>query len=558
MPVPTSMLVILAVTQTPRIVLTDVTDASGIAMTTISGTRPHTQILEVNGSGLGLIDYDGDDDLDLFVANGATLDDPEHGPGCRLYRNLGDLRFEDVTAAAGIDVHRWTMGVAVGDADGDGRDDLYLTCFGPNILLRNAGDGTFTDVTAAAGVGDPGWGTGCAFGDLDADGDLDLYVVNYVAFDPTHPPPPAEFKGVTVLAGPKGLAAAPDVLYENQGDGTFLDVSESSGCRAVMPSFGLGVLICDLDGNGTQDILVGNDSQKNFLFERQADGRFKDVGLRRGIATNMEGSEQATMGIAVADVDDNGRPDVFSTNFSSDTNTLLLNKGRFFDDGTSRFGLSMISRPYLGWACSFVDLDRDGDEDLIMFNGHVYPQASRQTMDSEYEQPPLLFERSGDRFERIDDPDAFGMLGGAYRTRAAVWADLDRDGDVDMIVSEIDGPVRVIRNDSPPQGPWLIVELDDNRPGARNRRGLGARIEVDMPRSTRKRTRWLATGGSFQSANPPAAHFGFAAGELGPAPEQTVGLTVTWPDGGATKPTDVPVNRRIAVQRDAFRVIDAD
>lgn len=510
---------------------------TGLETTLTSGETPSSQILEVNGGGFGLIDYDRDGDLDIFVANGATMAAPENGPGSRLYENLGGLRFADVTTAAGIDLTRWAMGVAVGDYDGDGWDDLYVTCYGPNVLLRNV-EGRFTDVTAQAGVGDPAWATTAAFGDLDRDGDLDLYVVNYLEFDAAAPPPPSRFKGVPVMAGPNGLPAQADVLYENLGDGTFRDVTAEAGCRPQRAGYGLGAVIVDIDSDGWPDILAGNDSMPNVLFHNLGGLRFEEVGNRSGIAVNSDGSEQATMGIAVADVDGNGRPDFFTTNFSSDTNTLQVNlDGRFFDDRTMQYGLGMISRPYLGWACGFGDLDHDGDEDLLMVNGHVYPQATMATMDSTYLQSPLLFERAGDRFTRVTDPGVGAFLGEPRAGRAAVLGDLDGDGDLDVVTGELNGPIRILRNDGA-AGPWLIVALEDR--GGGNPRGIGARIEVDAAGSRRRR--WLVSGG-FQSSGSQTAHFGL------PPNTETVTVEVTWPDGRVQEVRDVAVNRYVVVKR---------
>ena len=381
---------------------------TGLDATVTSGSTPSTQIVEVNGSGLALIDYDGDGDLDLFVGNGATMSAPESGPGCRLYENTGNLKFRDVTDSAGIDVRHWVMGVSVGDYDGDSRDDLYLTCFGPNILLRND-DGTFRDVTDRAGVGDPRWSTSSAFGDIDADGDLDLYVVNYLEFDVANPPSPSRVSGIKVMAGPNGLQAQTDTLYENLGDGTFRDVTDASGVGSAAPAYGLGVVIIDVDGDGRQDIFVGNDSVPNYLFHNTGGGRFEGVGGVSGIAANADGGEQATMGIGIADVDDNGRPDFFTTNFSSDTNTLHLNLGKGgFDDRTSQFGLAMISRPFLSWGTGFYDFDSDGDEDLFIASGHVYPETARNKMDSDYEQTQVASQRI-EKLLRIS-PNRFGSI----------------------------------------------------------------------------------------------------------------------------------------------------
>ncbi|HEX6882425.1 MAG TPA: CRTAC1 family protein, partial [Planctomycetota bacterium] len=456
---------------------------------------------------------------------------PEHGPGCRLFENLGALRFQDATAAAGLTFRRWGIGVAVGDADADGRDDLYVTCFGPNALLRDGGE-RFEDLSARSGTDAGGWSAAAAFGDLDLDGDLDLYVANYLRFDLAHPPPPSSFKGAPVFLGPIGLPAEPDLLFENLGDGRFRDVSDSSGIRAVAPAFGLGAVILDFDADGEQDIYVGNDSTPNFLFVNQGGLRFVDRGLASGLAVNVDGATQSTMGIAIADVEGQGHPSVFTTNFSNDTNTLHVNRGDgFFDDRTRRHGLGMLSFPYVGWATGFHDLDLDGDEDLLVFNGHVYPNATLAAMDAEYAEPPLVYVREGERFVHVAEPGA--CLKEPHCDRGAAFGDLDRDGDVDVVVSELNGPLRLLRNDADRQG-WLVVALE---PPA-----LGSRVELSA--GGRRQTRWIHSGGSFVSASAQEAHFGVPAGS------GTLELVVTWPDGWTRQLDGVTPDQRLVVGRD--------
>ncbi len=536
--------VILAVwSDPPAIEMRDATAASGIDFTTTSGATPSTQILEVKGGGIAILDIDGDGDLDLFFPNGATLDAPARGPGARLYENVGGLKFRDITASSGIDHHAWSFGCAVGDYDADGRDDMYVAAHGADRLFRNLGGGKFADATASAGLGNESmWGTSAAFADLDGDHDLDLYVANYLACDPAQPIPPAHFRGFEVINGPRGLKAHPDLLYENLGNGTFADRSETSGIRAPAASFGLNVLVLDLTGDGRPDIYVGNDSRSNFLFENLGGMRFREIAATSGGATNSEGAEPATMGIAGGDVNGDARPDLFTTNFSDDTNTLFVatSKG-FFDDRTAQFGVGVPSRALCGWASAFVDLDHDADEDLFIVNGHVYPQATREAMNSEYLQPLLVMSREGDRFVSVKDSSQ-PWLNTLQRDRSAVFADLDGDGDQDAVVTGLNQPVRVLENTHPRGDDWVIIALDDLAHPA-NGHAIGARITMKSGEKTQ--TRWVVGGGPFQSNQPTDAHFG-----LGNSTKAPVEITVRWPDGVETKET-VARGSRTTIRRAA-------
>ncbi len=522
----------------PALRFSDVTKASGVDFVTTSGKQPSREILEVDGNGVALFDFDRDGDLDLFVANGATTDDTENGPGSRMYLNAGDGTFKDVTADVGLKLKRWGMGVAVGDYDGDGWDDVYVTCFGPNVLLRNVGGKSLEDVSKAAGVDDSRWGTGCAFGDIDGDGDLDLYVVNYLDFDPRNPPSRSSFKGVTVMRGPHGLPKVQSVLYENLGDGRFKDVTADAGCIVKEPGYGLGVAMLDFDGDHRCDIFVANDSTPDFFFHNKGDRKFAEIGLLSGIAANIDGTTQASMGIGIADVDGNGLPDKFTVNFSSDTNTLHLNfPGPFFEDRTSQYGLGLISRPFLGWGTGFYDFDGDADEDLFIANGHVFPEAATQNIDSPYEQTPLLFERHGDRFERITDAASGEMIQRPTRGRGVAFGDIDGDGDIDMIMLILNGPITILRNEAPPRD-WLIVSCNA---GAKNPRGLGCKVEVTCDGKTQRR--WIYGGGSFQSASAQYAHFG-----LGERSGRKASLRVTWSDGQTDLFDDVQAGSLLTIQ----------
>ncbi len=519
--------------QPAAIAFTDVTAASGLNMQTVSGDVPSTQIPEAKGGGLALIDFDADGDLDVFVPNGATLAAPEHGPGARLWENLGGLNWRDVTAASGIDHHRWSFGAAVGDYDADGLDDIYVCCLGPDVLWRNLGGGKFTDATAAAGLPqDTQWDSSAAFADLDLDGDLDLVVIGYLKFDPAAMPAPSRFKDIAVMAGPRGMTAEPDRLYENLGNGGFADRSVESGLRAAAPAderFGLNLAVADLTLDGKPDIFIANDSQADQLFEGQGGLRFNETGRRRGVATNIEGTEQASMGIALGDVDLSGSPDLLVSVFSSDTNTLHLNRaGQRFDDRSSQYGVAAPSRTLCGWAAALADLDNDRDEDLLVFNGHVYPQATMATMDSDYAQRPLLMERDGPRFRAVSG----GEWATAHRDRSAVFADLDHDGDIDVIVAEQNGPLRVLRNDHDNSTDSVVVAL----PG---RGGQGALVELEQDGLVQRR--WFWGGGPFQSNTPQEAHFGVKPGE-------TCQLRLHWRDGETEQRSVLP-GQRLVIRR---------
>ena len=527
-----------------RYELRDVTAQSGIDFTPAPQARESSQLLEVKGGGLALIDFDRDGDFDLFAPGSATLDDPLRGVGARLFENLGEMRFEDATERSGIDLRRWGFGCAVGDLDADGFDDLVVGCYGPNAVWRGSAQGTFHDATNESGLDGQAWTTAVSLGDLDGDGDLDLYEVNYVEFDPQALPDPMVFRGVRVFGGPMGLVGQADRVWENVGAGRFEDATERWGFADVSPSYGLGAVILDLDGDGRTEVLVGNDSQANFLFTRSSDEgavRFTDRGVVSGLALDEHGWGQATMGIAIGDVNADGRPDIFTSNFMSDHDTLHVNAGTLqFEDRSRQGGLALATHPLLGWACGFVDLDHDGSEELAVFHGHVYPESITRDAGWRTRQEPQLFEQQQGRFTLVDAAEGVDWLANAYRDRGAAFGDLDEDGDVDIVVNELGGPLRVLRNDAA-KGSWLRVRLKDTSAGGANHAGLGARVATIS--SAGAQYRWIASGTSYQSASSTLAHFG-----LGTSTD-AVTVEVVWPGGDVQRVTDVAPNQTIEVSR---------
>lgn len=482
----------------------------------LCGEDNQTQILEVNGTGLGLFDFDNDEDLDLFVVNGAYLEDYAAGPGCRLYENTSEsglISFIDVTEKSGINIDTFAIGVAIGDVNGDSFDDLYVTCHGPNQLLINNGNGTFIEMGQSAGIDDNRWGTSASFGDLDGDGDLDLYVCNYLEFDPINAPPRANYKGMSVLGGPHGLTPQDDVVFQNNGDGTFVDVTELWGFLTE-PAYALNVAILDFNNDGLQDVFVGNDSMANNLFLNQGNRLFAEAGVRTGAASNGDGAMQATMGIAISDVNGDLRPDIFTTNFSSDTNTLLINnEDCFFEDQTKQFGLGLISRTMLGWSCGFHDFDGDSKEDLFIVNGHVYPEASYEMIDSQRLQPMLVLQRQGNRFVSIQQQ-------GIFDDRAAVFGDLDSDGDIDVIISQRTGGVRVLQNNSTNEQ-YIKVILKGSQ---FNTKGLGTALQLKMSDESIQ-SKWNHDESGFQSSSSTPIIFSYRKGIF---PKE---LKLVWPNG---------------------------
>ncbi len=521
----------------------EVAAEAGLDRVLLAGRPGKDHLLDSAGAGAAWIDYDRDGHLDLYLVNGWRLEGGrvvEKGNNA-LYRNRGDGIVEDVTERAGVaDAEHWGSGVAVADFDGDGWPDLFVTNFGPNVLYRNRGDGTFQDVAAEMGLQAPGWNTGAAFLDADRDGDLDLYVARYIEAslkDVLEARPTLDWKGVVKVAlGPFGLPGATDRFFSRDGE-RFVEATEPSGLTDRARGFGFAVQAHDFDDDGDLDLYVANDSDANFLYRNEGGGKFQEIGLWSGAALDANGAAQAGMGLAVGDVDGDGLLDVFVTNFSEDFSTLYRALGdAFFEDASRPSGVGPASYQPLSWGAVLEDFDSDGDLDLAIANGHIYPQVEEHPdLGIRYRQPNLLLENDG----RGNFTDVTGRAGPGFQqaesSRALVAGDYDDDGDVDLLVTHLDAPPSLLRNDGE-QGNWLRVEcrLPSGSPWA-----VGARVTVTA--GGRRTVREIASNGSFLSAHDPRLHFG-----LGTA-SQADRVEVRWPDGTVTRLDNVPANQRLLV-----------
>lgn len=497
-----------------------------------SGGTAKDYILDTPSGGVAIFDYDNDGRPDIYLVNGSTIEaiaGKEKAPRAALYRNLGNWKFEDVTEKAGVANERWGFGVAVGDYDNDGHADIFVGNFGISRLYHNNGNGTFTDVAEKLNVARRGWSTGASWGDYDRDGRLDLFVPGYVHIDLKNlPPSPSEtgasqnfcqFRGVPVMCGPRGLTGDGDTLYHQKADGTFEDVSVKAGVSDTEKFYGFSSVFVHVDDDQLLDLLVVNDSTPNQLYINKGNGTFEEVGYPSGLAVNENGREQAGMGVAVGDYDNDGRIDFHVTNFSDDSNTLYHNDGDSnFTDVTFQAGLGEVSIPFLGWGTSFLDYDNDGWQDLFVVNGHVYPAVDAHQWGTSYAQQALLFRNLKGKFERVGAPPG-SALANAWPGRGLATGDLDGDGRLDLVINNLDGKPTVLHNVAASNGHWLRLKLIAKAP----RDPIGSVAYVTAGKIRQRQD--VFSGAIYCSQNEMTLHFGLGAAT------KIDKLEIQWPDG---------------------------
>jgi hypothetical protein len=521
-------------------------DSALNAKTIYGGEHKNKYLLETTGCGVAFYDYDNDGWLDIFLVNGRQLQPATLGqePISHLFKNNRDGTFTDVTAQAGVGRHGWGQGVCIGDYDNDGFEDLFVTYFGKNILYHNNGNGTFTDVSEKAGVATSGkrWNSGCAFVDYDRDGKLDLFVANYIDMDlATAPVPesgPCNYKGVLVACGPPGLIGGKNILFHNNGDGTFRDVSESSGILQANGTYGLGVLTADFDNDGWPDIYVANDSTASALYQNKKNGKFEDIAMESGCALSADGKPQAGMGVSAADYDLDGNLDIVKTNFAGDTPSLYRNLGGAnFEDTTFPAGLGKHTQ-FLGWGCGFFDFDNDGWPDILICNGHVYPEVEQLRTEAGYPQRKLLYRnlRNG-KFEDISFQVGPG-ISVPVAARGCAFGDFDNDGDIDFVVNTVNDFPQLIRCDTTLKHNWIKIRTIGTKS---NRSGIGARLKcvthVPGEEKPHQQIDEVRSGGGYYSQNDLRIHFG-----LGQA-EKVDLLEIRWPSGAVDSLKDLKPNQ---------------
>ena len=526
---------------------TDVAKEAGLTQPVVyGGIETKNYIIEVVGCGVAFLDYDNDGWLDLFVLSGSRLEGSPPGTTNRLYKNNRNGTFTDVTEKAGLKRDGWASAVTVGDYDNDGFDDLFITYYGHNVLYRNNGDGTFTDVTKKAGLHADAvrYGSGCTWIDFDRDGHIDLFVATYLNTTLDKLPKPGEnadcrWKGVPVNCGPRGLPTGSAQLFRNNGNGTFTDVSRQSGIAAASGAYPMTAVAADYDNDGWPDIYVACDSTPSWLFRNQRDGTFREEGLERGVAVSEDGLEQAGMGIGVGDYDLDGNLDIFKTHFADDSNVLYRNDGKGnYNDFTIRAGIGVETR-YVGWGTAMADLDNDGFPDLFVVTGSVYPEIEKKLPAYPFRTPRLVFRNLGDgRFEELIDEAGPGVAA-THSSRGCAFGDFDNDGDVDIIVMNMNEPPSLLRNDVSGTRHWLKVLLIGVQS---NRSAIGARVTARY--GGRTQAQEVCAQSSFYSANDRRLHFGLGAAAK-------ADLTVRWPNGSTEQVPNVDANQLVVIREGA-------
>jgi len=522
---------------------TDVAKQAGLTQPVVYGAvDSKSYIIEVVGCGAAFIDYDNDGWMDLFVLNGTRLEGDPPGTTNRLYKNNRDGTFTDVTAKSGLQHAGWASAVTVGDYDNDGFDDLFITYYGHNVLYHNNGNGTFSDVTEKAGLAQGvRYGSGCTWLDYDRDGRLDLFFASYLNTTLEKLPKPGEnpdctWKGVAVNCGPRGLPPGSVQLFHNDGNGKFTDVSKASGVASAAGSYPMTAVAADYDNDGWPDIYVACDSTPSWLFRNQHDGSFREEALERGVALSEDGMEQAGMGVGVGDYDLDGNLDIFKTNFADDTNVLYRNDGKGnFDDMTIRSGLGVETR-YIGWGAGIVDLDNDGLPDLFAVTGSVYPEVEKKLPSYPFKTPRLVFRSLGDgRFEELIEEAGPG-ISDVHASRGCAFGDFDNDGDVDVLVMNMNEPPSLLRNDVSGGGHWLKVQLIGIQS---NRSAIGTRVTIRY--GTRRQAQEVLTQSSFYSCNDRRLHFGLGA-------ETSADLAIRWTNGNTESIPNVASDQIVVIR----------
>jgi len=507
------------------------------------GVDTKTYILETMGCGAAFLDYDNDGWLDIVLLTGRRLEATPKEAIIRLYRNNRDGTFTDVTEKSGLGRSVWACGITVGDYDNDGFDDLFITCWGQNILFHNNGNGTFTDVTEKAGLLHPGvrYGTGCTWIDYDRDGNLDLFISHYLVFDFAKIPaagkdPNCNWKGLKLHCGPRGLPQQGPQLYHNNGDGTFTDVTAKAGLSFEKPGYGLTAVAADFDGDGWPDILLACDSTPSLFLKNNHDGTFTEQGLERGVALNEDGQEQAGMGLGVGDFNTDGYLDIFKTHFVDDTPGLYQNNGKgYFRDVTARSGLGVETR-FVCWGAGIADLDNDGSPDLFYATGMIFPEVERQLPQYPNDTPSVVFRNlGGGKFEEMVDGAGPG-ISERHCSRGVAFGDFDNDGDLDILIVNLNEPPSLLRNDSADNHHWLKVLLIGK---TSNRSAIGAQVIATY--GGRKQAQAVLAQSSYLSVNDRRLHYG-----LGEA--VSADLLIQWPNGNHENVAGVAADELVVIQ----------